>query len=114
MSDIVNTKKIVVMKSCMVGKKCDVCGKDIKPTVLPRRYGEPFYDYYEVIMQHNDWGNDSVDSYKHFDACSPDCAYTLWKQYIRDSAGSFNTMCIDVEHISCWTINDTEVSGDAD
>lgn len=108
MSSIINAKKIVVIRDCIVGKKCDVCGKEISST----KHGGPVYDYYEVTTHHNDWGNDSVDSYEHFDACSPDCAYKLWEEYIHKSAGTRNTWCIDVEHINCWTLEDTEVSED--
>ena len=107
MSNIINTKKITVIQECVVGKKCDICGKEIPPS------GEQVYDYYEVTTHHNDWGNDSVDSYEHFDACSPDCAYKLWKESIHNSAGARNTMCIKVEHKNYWTLKYKEVSDDA-
>lgn len=100
MSDTIETKKILVMRDCVVGKKCDICGKEIPPTVIPHRYGEPVYDYYEVTTHHN-----SVDSYEHFDACSPDCAHKLWEKYLLE-----NSMCIKVEHINCWTRKDTAVT----
>jgi len=112
MSNIINTKKIVAIQHCIVGKKCDVCGKEIPPTTIPHMSGEPVYDYYEVTTHHNDWGNDSVDSYEYFDVCSPDCAYKLWGKYIHDSAEKRNTMCIKVEHVNYWTLKDTEVSED--
>ena len=113
MSDMIKAKKILVVRDCVVGKMCDVCGKEIPPTAIPHRCGEPIHDYYEVTTHHNDWGNDSVDSYEHFDACSPGCACKLWERYIRESAG-MNTMCIEVEHINCWTPEKTEeVHGDA-
>lgn len=103
--DIIETKKMLVMQDCVVGKKCDICGKEIPPTVIPHIYGEPVYDYYEVTTHDYDWGNDSVKSYEHFDVCSPDCAHKMWEEYIRDSAGKMNTMCISVEHKNCWTRN---------
>ena len=112
MSNMMEAKKIIVMRECIVGKKCDVCGKEILPTVIPHKYGEPVYDYYEITTHHNDWGNDSGDSYEHFDACSPDCAYKMWEEYIHDSAGTRKTKCIEVEHINCWTLEDTEASED--
>lgn len=104
MSDMIETKKILVTRECIVGKKCDVCGKEIPPTAVPHEYGEPVYDYYEVTTYHNDWGNDSIDSYESRDACSPDCASKLWEEYIHNSAGARNTTCIEVEHINCWTL----------
>ena len=113
MSNIINTKKVTVIQECVVGKKCDICGKEIPPAVIPFRYGEPGYDYYEVTMHHHDWGNDSVDSYEYFDACSPDCAYKLWERYIHYSTGVKNTMCIEVEHKNCWVLKYKEVSDDA-
>lgn len=112
MSNMTKAKKIVIMQNCIVGKKCDVCGKEILPTAIPHKYGEPVYDYYEVTTHHNDWGNDSVDSYGYFDACSPDCAYKLWEEYIHESAGTRNSKCIKVEHINYWTRKDTEWSED--
>lgn len=108
MSDIVNIKRIVVTRDCIVGKKCDVCKKEIPPLV----YGEPVYDYYEVTTYHNDWGNDSMDSYEYFDACSPDCAYKLWEEYIHESAGIKNTKCIEVKHINYWMPRYKEVNED--
>lgn len=112
MSDMIEAKKIVVMRDYIVGKKCDVCGKEILPTAIPHKYEEPFYDYYEITTHHNDWGNDSIDSYEHFDACSPDCAFKLWEEYIHDSAGTWRLKCIEVEHVNCWTLEDAEVSDD--
>ena len=97
MSDIIETKKTTIMRDFVIGKKCDVCGKEV-----PRvgGFGEPVYDYYKITTHHYDWGNDSVDSYVHFDACSPACAYKLWEEYIHNSAGTRNTMCIEVEHVN--------------
>jgi len=112
MSDMINAKKIVIVQDCVVGKKCDICGKEIPPTVIPHKYGDPVYDYYEITTHHNDWGNDSIDSYEHFDACSPECAYKLWDEYIHNSRGVRNTRCIEVEHVNCWTLEDTEASED--
>lgn len=108
MSDMIEAKKVLVTHDCVVGKMCDVCEKEIPPTVVPHTYGEPVYDYYEVVTHHNDWGNDSIDSYKHFDVCSQDCAYKLWEEYIHNSAGTRNTMCIEFWHVNCWTPEETE------
>jgi len=102
MSNMIEIKNILVTRECIVGKKCDICGKEIPPTVIPHRYGEPIHDYYEVTTHHDDWGNDSVESYERFEACSPECANKLWEKYIRDSAGKTNTMYIEIEHINCW------------
>lgn len=113
MSDIIKTKKTIVIRDCVIGKKCDICGKEIPPTAIPHRYGEPVYDYYSVTTHHYDWGNDSVDSYDYFDACSPDCVNKLWEEYIRDSSRKQNTMCIDVQHKVCWHREDTEVDENA-
>ena len=104
MSDMLEIKAIVTTRECVVGKKCDVCGKEI----LPHKRGGPMYDYYEVTTHHNDWGNDSIDSYENYDACSPDCAYKLWEKYIHDSAGTSKSLCIEVTHINCWTLEDDE------
>lgn len=113
MSDVIDTKKIIVIRECVIGKKCDICGKEIPPTNVPHLYGEPIHDYYKITTHHYDWGNDSIDSYEHFDACSPDCAYKLWEKYIRNSAGTRNTMCIEIEHNNCWTLSHKEVTEDA-
>jgi len=106
--NLIETKKILTIRECVVGKKCDICGKEIPPTVKSFGYGKPLYDYYEVTTSHGDWGNDSVESYEHFDACSPNCADKLWKEYIRDSSGTANTKCISIEHINGWKREDTQ------
>lgn len=104
MSNMIEIKNILETQERIVGKKCDICGKEIPPTVIPHIYGEPVYDYYEITTHHNDWGNDSVESYEYFDACSPECANKLCEKYICDSAGKMNTKCIEVKHVNCWSL----------
>lgn len=67
---------------------CDVCGKEIKAN-------QP---YWELATHHHDWGNDSCESYEHFDVCSKECMRTKFEEYLKNSDSKYpNTMCFDVE-----------------
>lgn len=50
-----------------VSGKCDECGKELTQN------GSGLYDYYRLSTSHNNWGNDSCDSYKYYDFCCIDC-----------------------------------------
>lgn len=76
------TKKVCVEKTMI----CDVCGKEIK--------GE----YYEIRIGHNDWGNDSCDSYEYKDICSSSCLNKEIEKYIKRSNDGLNTEFIEIEH----------------
>ena len=65
---------------------CDVCAKEIK--------GE----YYEIRIGHNDWGNDSCDSYEYKDICSSSCLNKEIEKYIKRSNDGLNTEFIEIEH----------------
>ena len=102
MSDLCRDMKQVIVKEVVVGKKCDVCFTDIPPK----------HPYYEITTHHRDWGNDSVDSYEHHDACCPECAMKFAKKYMTDSWGWKNTQAIEIEHCNGWYLP-KEVTDDA-
>lgn len=88
-------KKEVVRKELeevTTGRFCDFCNKEILPVDGKR------YDYFYITTSHCDWGNDSVDSYEHFDACSVECALGLAEKYLKSTNGFRNTGEIDIEH----------------
>lgn len=41
--------------------------------------------YYEVESSHNHWGNDSIESIKHFDLCSKKCLTYHFKNFMNDA-----------------------------
>ena len=57
------TKTYVKTESVLVSERlyCDICGKEITGP------------HWSVMTGHHDWGNDSVDSVQHKDACSGLC-----------------------------------------
>lgn len=63
--------------SYVVGVSCDRCGDIIQN-------GEV---YYNVTTHHNDWGNDSIDSYEDFDLCS-DCYLPFTEKYFKEATGT--------------------------
>ena len=83
-------KEHVVTERVLVERKliCDICGKEIKNG----------NGYWEVETHHNDWGNDSVESYEHFDVCSIECLKKKFDEYCDDSNYDYNTRQIEVEH----------------
>ena len=84
------------IESVIVGRKCDVCGNDIKPITYPMRQ----YNYFVIHTHHSDWGNDSVDSHEYFDACSPDCVMKFSEKYVKDSYDRIsNSKVIEISHV---------------
>lgn len=102
MSDRTKIKKTIVERECVVSKKCDVCGKDIPPT---KSYfiGEAT-PYYRITTHHNDWGNDSIESYEYKDACSPECALKICEEYIPYEFKKNHSRTIEVSHKTCWRL----------
>ncbi len=69
MSEITEQKQ--VFKKTVVGHKCDNCGAIENDYTV---YEETWFNYSRA---HSGWGNDSCESYKYFDVCSPACFLTL-------------------------------------
>ena len=67
----VTTTKTVTEKIA-VGYKCDCCGKEQETSM------------YCILMSHNSWGNDSIDSYTTKDYCSLECYAQLAKDFLED------------------------------
>lgn len=78
---------------------CDFCKKEITK------------EHWRIHTYHNDWGNDSCDSYEDFDACSPDCLQKAFDKYIEESSDGLNTCHIEVEHCN-WSGVKGDVSYD--
>lgn len=68
----------------VVGIKCDICKKEITGK------------YWRLTTHHDDWGNDSIDSYEHFDLCSRECINKALDDYIKNCEGS-DTQCFELE-----------------
>ena len=64
--EIRKQKKVTEKKYVTVGYKCDNCGKEIKGSRRPK-------EWHHFSSHHNEWGNDSIDSYEHYTVCSPKC-----------------------------------------
>ena len=73
------TEKVLVKET----RYCDVCGKEI----------ENKKSYWQITT-HEDWGNDSIDSYEYFDACSENCMRNKFEEYLKNSDDG---SCFDVE-----------------
>ena len=84
------TKEHVITEQVLVRSAiiCDVCKKEIQSDA----------GYWEVTTHHNDWGNDSIDSYEAFDICSVECLKSKFDEYCDNSNSQYNTWQIEVEH----------------
>lgn len=76
------TEKVLVKET----RYCDVCKKEIATN-----------SFWKLTTHHNDWGNDSIESYEYFDVCSADCLREKFDEYVKNSDNDWNTMCFDVE-----------------
>ena len=86
----------IVTKNVTVKRICDNCHKEIQ-----MESDSKYYNYFHVSTHHNDWGNDSCDSYMDYDACCPDCAIKMAEIYLKNAykQGSYNTKEINIEHV---------------
>lgn len=66
-------KELVKVK---VGMKCDVCGTESHDIENDA--------WTEISHHHEDWGNDSCDSYEYFDVCSVDCYIEQLKRSVEE------------------------------
>jgi hypothetical protein len=44
-------------------------------------------------------GNDSIESYEHFDVCSKDCMRKKFEEYLEGSDTDYNTMFFEAERV---------------
>ena len=63
---------------------CDVCGKVIQDT------------YWRLATHHDDWGNDSCDSYESYDICSHHCASIKLDEYF-NQCHDYRSLCFELE-----------------
>lgn len=94
---IVERKEVthVTVDEVIIGRKCDICGKDIEKT-----NDERSYNYFVIHTWHSDWGYDSIDSHKYYDACCPECVMEFTKEYIEKSfAQRTNSREIEISHV---------------
>lgn len=75
------TEKVLVKQT----RYCDVCDKEIKNNKS-----------YWHLTTHEDWGNDSIDSYEYFDICSENCMREKFEEYLKDSS-YYSGMFFDIE-----------------
>lgn len=79
------TEKVLVKET----RYCDVCRQEIQSN-----------SYWELTTHHNDWGNDSIESYEYFDVCSEKCLREKFDEYVKNSGkNDYNTMFFEVEHV---------------
>ena len=97
---ITEEKKVVkeVIEDVIVGRKCNICKRAITPVEL--NFSSKQYNYFLIITHHNDWGNDSGDSYEEYDACSPECVMAFTSKYVVEAYDElYNTKTIEIKHI---------------
>lgn len=63
MGNIVEKKEVTEYKEVIIGYECDVCKKIELSTCEPN-------DWHSFSHHHNQWGNDSIDSYEYHLVCS--------------------------------------------
>jgi len=83
MREYKSVEKLVTIKVEEI-VKCDFCGKEITGK------------FWQLTTHHNDWGNDSIDSYEHFDLCSRECINRALDDYIKNCKVS-DTQCFELE-----------------
>ena len=65
-------------KDIIVGYKCDFCKSESNGEKFPA-------EWHSFESYHNEWGNDSCESYESFDVCSVSCYIAILKSNIHGS-----------------------------
>lgn len=86
MREYKTTEKIIKSKT-LVSVKCNICKKEITGK------------FWHLTTHHHDWGNDSIDSFEHYDLCSRECIDKALDEYMIDCLDS-NTQCFELEQDS--------------
>lgn len=68
-----------VTEKILLSTRCDVCGHEIPKGTK----------YWRLTTSHGDWGNDSCESFEHFDLCSLGCIQTKLNHYLHECEGSY-------------------------
>ena len=77
---LIETKEVTEFKQVVIGRKCDVCQKE--------SYGVYFPDnWHRFDTHHNDWGNDSGESYEYHEVCSAECYSVKFKKCVKTLIG---------------------------
>ena len=84
------------------GIRCDICEHLIPP--VPDKVSKKYPKYFEVSTHHNDWGNDSGDSFEHFDIC-PNCIDKFVSDYLKE-ADTTQEIDIETKHVTPRDIYD--------
>ena len=80
-------KEVKEIREITVAAICDECGREHKGSDYPD-------DWHYFNSHHNDWGNDSCNSYKYYLVCSPECYAKALKKAVTRVGGS-NTAEVD-------------------
>lgn len=73
------TKEVKEQKQVVVAVVCDNCGKEHKGSEIPD-------EWHSFSGHHNEWGNDSIDSYENYMVCSPKC----YKEKLTEAVSEFD------------------------
>ena len=91
---ITEYKETMVIKEIDKSIVCDGCGVMLHDYEIKDFSGKQT-SYYFVATHHHDWGNDSCDSFKHFDYCE-ECLPKAFEEYCK--MRNKGSECFDVEH----------------
>ena len=80
--EIINTIKKMVERREITGYKCDCCSKIQTSESLPE-------GWHHFNSHHQAWGEDSIDSFEHYDVCSVGCYLKTISKLIEENGHFF-------------------------
>ena len=75
--EILEKQNVTEFKNVIIAHKCDVCGKTNSGEYTPN-------DWHTFSHNHNEWGNDSCESYEYHEVCSPECYWIKFEYCVKD------------------------------
>jgi hypothetical protein len=88
--EIKENKEVTEIRSVIIARKCDVCGKVHEGEHTPD-------EWHSFNHHHQEWGNDSYDSCEYHEVCSPECYWVKFKECVLDLKGRNNAKVDEFE-----------------
>ncbi len=75
--EIKEQQPVTSFQNITIGYECDICKKKVEGKERPK-------DWHHFEHHHEQWGNDSGDSYDWFDVCSPKCYFAQLEKSLKE------------------------------
>jgi hypothetical protein len=91
-------KEVVKIEEVYIGFQCDYCKKKFNRD----ENDDDDDDYYSFNSHHSYWGDDSIESYDHYEVCSGKCFIGKVKEILKNE----NCRTLKIDDKERWFLED--------